>query len=45
MGAPPAAVTSDAKRARSRRLALVLGCVATGFYAAFIVASYLRSHR
>ena len=41
------ATTADSaagRRARSRRLALLLALVALAFYAAFIVASYLRGH-
>lgn len=32
----------SARRARSRRLALMLGLVAFGFYAAFVLLGYLR---
>jgi hypothetical protein len=45
MNAPDTAATTEARRARSRRLAFVLALLAVGFYAAFIYTSYLRSHR
>jgi hypothetical protein len=42
--APSSTLSRDGRRARSRRLALVLAVVAAGFYAAFIYVSYLKSH-
>jgi len=43
MATPPTGTSTEASRRKSRRLALLLGLVAVGFYVAFILTSVLQS--